>query len=109
MMIPTTNEPLMPNHWWFEFQFIIDVVDASNVPESSPVQDMPVKVAVGIALAGYSTMLQVATEPLHRECPITPNWYPALDTVCDVEEAMDWKSADWETTGIILVVNPAFY
>jgi hypothetical protein len=97
----------MLNHWWFEFQFIIDVVDASNVPEGSPVQDMPVKVAVGIALASYSTMLQVATEPLHRECPITPNWSPALDAVCNVEKAMDWKGANWEAFEIILIINSA--
>ena len=108
-MIPTTTEHLMLNSWWFELQFIIDVVDASNVPGSSPVQEMLVKIAVGIALASYSTTLQVAAELLHRECPITPNWSPVLDTFCDVEEAMNWKSADWETTGIILVVNSACY
>ena len=81
-------------------------MDISNVPKSSPVHEILIQAAIGMALAGDSTTLQVATKPFHRECPVTPNWAPSLDTVCNVEEAMDWKGTDWEAVRVILVVDP---
>jgi len=79
------------------------------VPKSSPVSEVPVQAAVRMSSAGYSMTLQVPTEALHRECPITPDWAPTLNTVCNVEEAVDWKGTDWKTFGVILIVDPDCY
>lgn len=87
-------------------ELILDVIDIPNMPNHGPINEIPIKAAVRVALAGYSTILQVSTEPFHRECPVTPNWTPAFDAVCNVEEAVDWKGANWEAFGVTLVINP---
>jgi len=76
------------------------------VPKSGPVSEVPVQAAIRMLSAGYSTTLQVSTEAFHRECPITPDWAPTLDTVYNVEEAMDWEGADWKAFRVILVIDP---
>jgi len=87
----------------------VDVVDISDVPKGSPVHKIPVQTAIGVALAGDSTTLQVTTKSFHRECPVAPNWAPALDTVCNMEQAVNWKGTDWEAAGFILIINPGCY
>lgn len=51
----------------------------------------------------------MSTVAFCREGPVTPDWTPALDTVCNVEEAVDWKGTDWKAFGVTLVVDPDFY
>lgn len=77
-------------------ELILDIIDIPNVPEGSPVSDILIKAAVGVPLAGCSSILQMSTEALHWKCPITPDWAPALDAICNVEEAVDWQGANWK-------------
>ena len=66
-VIPTALKPVMLFARFLELELILDVIDISNVPKSGPISEIPIQAAIGMVLAGYPTMLQVSTEPFHRE------------------------------------------